>query len=65
VLVVLFALITTLLVMGMFLSKPRARVVIIFRSETSIRPIHLLGRNRDHDSYFELRGEDEQNAPIS
>src|SRR4030095_14237634 len=29
-------------------------LVISFRSEISIRPMHLFDRNRDHDYYFEL-----------
>ena len=44
-----------------FLSKPKARVVIRFRSESSIRPMHLFGRTRDHDYYFELLPREGQN----
>jgi len=45
-----------------FLSKPKARVVISFRSESSIRPMHLFGRTCDHDYYFELLPQEVQNA---
>ena len=37
-------------------------LVIRFRSEVSIRPMHLFGHNRDHDYYFRLLGEEERDA---
>jgi hypothetical protein len=29
-------------------------LVIVFQVRNSVRPMHLFGRNRDHDYYFEL-----------
>src|SRR5580658_9681713 len=37
-------------------------VVIVFRVRNSVRPMHLFGRNRDHDYYFELPCEGERDT---
>src|SRR5215471_3693218 len=37
-------------------------LAISFRSDISIRPMHLFGHNRDHDYYFELLFAEEWNA---
>jgi hypothetical protein len=29
-------------------------LVIVFQARNSVRPMHLFGRNFDHDYYFEL-----------
>ena len=33
-----------------------------FQARNSVRPMHLFGRNRDHDYYFGLLREEEQDA---
>ncbi len=37
-------------------------LVIVFRSGLRVRPMHLFGRNPDHDYYFELLDQEEQDA---
>jgi len=43
-------------------STNQGSLVISFKSDISIRPMHLFGRMRDHDYYFELLFAEERNA---
>ncbi len=43
-------------------STNQGSLVISFKSDISIRPMHLFGRMRDHDYYFGLLFAEERNA---